>query len=210
MKLTSTSFTHNGPIPEKCAFAVKDPKEHIALGENRNPELSWSDIPSHAQSLVLICVDPDVPTSMDDFNQEGRTISASLPRTNFIPWVMIVIPAPAGGGQEGECSDGVTPGGKASPAGPPGSRQGINDYTKFFAGDADMGGDYYGYEGPCPPWNDEIPHHYHFQLFAIDMPRVNVSNEFTADEVLQAIDGHVVEGTEIVGLYSLNPDVPVK
>ncbi len=62
---------------------------------------------------------------------------------------------------EGACSDGVTIGGKSAPRGPAGSRQDINDYTGFLAGDADMQGDYFGYDGPCPPWNDEIMHHYH-------------------------------------------------
>jgi Raf kinase inhibitor-like YbhB/YbcL family protein len=210
MKLTSTSFTNNGPIPERCAFGIKDADEHIALGENRSPQLSWSEIPPNARSLVLICIDPDVPTSMDDFNQEGRTISASLPRQNFIHWVMIDIPAEDGGVDEGACSDGITPGGKSDPGGPRGSRQGVNDYTGFFAGDEDMGGSYLGYDGPCPPWNDEIPHHYHFQLLAINLSRVDVEGDFSAEEVLAAIEGHVIEGTEIVGIYSLNPDVPAE
>jgi Raf kinase inhibitor-like YbhB/YbcL family protein len=210
MKLTSTSFTNNGTIPECCAFAIKDPDEHIALGENRNPQLSWSDIPPKARSLVLICIDPDVPTSMDDFNQEGRTISASLRRENFIHWIMVDIPAKNGSVAEGECSDGILPGGKDDPVGPAGSRQGLNDYTGFFAGDEDMGGNYFGYEGPCPPWNDELLHHYHFQLLAIDLSRVDVDGNFTAEEVLAAIDGHVIDGTEIVGTYSLNPDVPAE
>ncbi|MCP4001602.1 MAG: YbhB/YbcL family Raf kinase inhibitor-like protein [Gammaproteobacteria bacterium] len=207
MKLTSTSFTNNGVIPDRCAFAIKDAKEHIALGENQNPQLSWSDIPEKARSLVLICIDPDVPTSMDNFNQEGKTISASLRRENFIHWVMIDIPATPGSIKEGECSDGVLPGGKDDPTGPAGSRQGINDYTAFFAGDEDMGGNYFGYEGPCPPWNDELLHHYHFQLLAINLSRVDVEGNFTAEDVLRAIDGHVVEGTEIIGTYSLNPNV---
>lgn len=207
MKLTSTSFDNNGPIPERCAFGIKDPEERIALGENRNPQLSWSGVPAKAKSLVLICIDPDVPSSMEDFNQEGRTIPAKLRRQNFIHWVMIDIPATDGSVAEGECSDGIVPGGKDDPAGPEGSRQGLNDYTGFFADDEDMGGNYLGYEGPCPPWNDEIAHHYHFQLLAINLSRVDVEGAFTAEDVLRAIEGHVIEGTEIVGTYSLNPDV---
>jgi phosphatidylethanolamine-binding protein (PEBP) family uncharacterized protein len=39
----------------------------------------------------------------------------------------------------------------------------------WFAGDNDMRGDYYGYDGPCPPWNDEIVHRYVFTLFALDV-----------------------------------------
>jgi hypothetical protein len=207
MKLTSTSFTHNSPIPERCAFAVQDSDEHIALGENLNPQLRWSEIPQSAKSLVLICIDPDVPSSMDDFNQEGRTIAASLLRENFIHWIMVDIPASAGSIDEGACSDGIVPGGKDSPTGPQGSRQGINDYTGFFAGDDDMGGNYCGYDGPCPPWNDEIAHHYHFQLLAIDLKRCLIDPGFTAEEVLATIEGHVINGTEIIGTYSLNPDV---
>jgi Raf kinase inhibitor-like YbhB/YbcL family protein len=210
MKLTSTSFTNNSPLPERFAFAIKDADEHIALGENLNPQLSWSELPPKARSLVLICIDPDVPSSLDDFNQEGRSISASLIRENFIHWIMIDIPATAGSIQEGACSDGVVPGGKDEPAGPPGSRQGINDFTVFFAGDEDMGGNYFGYEGPCPPWNDELVHHYHFQLLAIDLSRVDVEGNFTAEDVLNSINGHVIEGTEIVALYSLNPDLKVE
>ena len=52
------------------------------------------------------------------------------------------------------------PRGKPGPDAPHGARHGINDYTGWFASDADMAGDYYGYDGPCPPWNDEIPHRY--------------------------------------------------
>jgi Raf kinase inhibitor-like YbhB/YbcL family protein len=210
MKLTSTSFKHNGPMPERCAFAIQAPDEHIALGENRNPQLSWSDIPPKTRSLVLICIDPDVPSSMDDFNQEGRTIPASLIRENYIHWIMIDIPAKNGSIPEGGCSDGITPGGKNETSGPHLSRQGINDFTTFFAGDEDMGGQYFGYDGPCPPWNDELLHHYHFQLLAIDLSRVDVEGDFTAESALGAIDGHVIDGTEIVGLYSLNPDVPAE
>jgi phosphatidylethanolamine-binding protein (PEBP) family uncharacterized protein len=70
-----------------------------------------------------------------------------------------------------------------------------------------MAGDYIGYEGPCPPWNDEILHHYHFRLFATDLDACPVEGKFSAAGVLAAIDGHVLEVAELVGTYSLNPDV---
>jgi len=207
MKLTSETFAHEGPIPKRCAFAEQDTEQHIHLAENRSPQLSWSEVPPSAKSLVLICTDPDVPSSMEDFNQEGRTIPAALPRVDFIHWVMVDVPAAEGSIAEGDCSDGITPGGKHNLTGPSGSRQGINDYTGFFADDEDMRGDYFGYEGPCPPWNDEIIHHYHFLLYAIDLDRCPVESAFTAAEVLAAIEGHVLAEAELVGTYSLNPDV---
>jgi hypothetical protein len=62
---------------------------------------------------------------------------------------------------------GVTSKGKSGPLAPRNTRQGLNDYTAWFANDKDMAGDYFGYDGPCPPWNDEIPHRYVFTLFAL-------------------------------------------
>lgn len=207
MKLTSETFAHNEAIPQRCAFAEQDPEQHIRLAENRSPQLSWSGVPVKAKSLVLICTDTDVPSSLDDFNQEGRTIPATLPRVDFIHWVMVDIPPQDDSVAESECSDGVTPGGKHNLSGPAGSRQGINDYTGFFADDEDMRGDYFGYEGPCPPWNDSIIHHYHFRLYAIDLEHCPVEGAFTAAEVLAAIEGHVLTEAELVGTYSLNPDI---
>jgi len=208
MHISSTSFGHNEKIPERCAFGIPDPDVHFRLGENRNPQLSWDGIPPEAKSLVLLCVDPDVPSSPDNVNKEGVTIATNLPRVDFIHWVMIDIPAQTGSIDEGTCSEGVVTHGKTEPDGPHGSRQGINDYTNFMAGDPDMEGDYYGYDGPCPPWNDESLHHYHFTLYAIDMQTTPVKRRFTAANVLAAIDGHIVDETTLIGTYSLNPDAP--
>lgn len=55
-----------------------------------------------------------------------------------------------------------------------------------------------GYMGPRPPKGDP-PHHYHFQVLAIDATATldpNVSRE----QLLTALAGHVVAGGEIVGL----------
>lgn len=207
MKLTSTSFGHNQRIPGRCCFGIADPLQHMKLGENRNPQLAWSDLPDRAQSLLLICVDTDVPSSLDDFNQEGRTISAELPRVDFIHWVMANIPANDASIAEGECSDTVTTGGKEDPPGPRGSRQGINDYSRFMAGNPDMQGDYFGYDGPCPPWNDSIVHHYRFRLHALDVPELSLPARFTADEAIKAANGHVLDHVELTGIYSLNPSL---
>mgnify|MGYP001156898946 FL=1 len=207
MKLSSSTFNHKDFIPEYCAFCIKDSENHTAFGDNKNPQLSWSEIPTEAKSLILICVDTSVPSSLDNFNKEGKTIAKNLPRVEFIHWVMIDILPSNGAIKEGECSDGITPGGKQDPNGPSGSRQGINDYTGFMAGDPEMEGNYYGYDGPCPPWNDELAHHYVFKLFACDFDRCSVNGAFTGQNVLKAIEDHVIAKTELVGLYSLNPDL---
>ncbi len=205
MKITSESFTHMHAIPDEFAFCVPDSKSHVALGRNRNPQLSWSEVPSQAKSLVLICVDPDVPSVGTDVNKEGRSVPATLPRTDFYHWVVIDIPTSCRGIAAGASSDGVTAGGKKSPRGPSGSRQGVTNYTDWFAGDEQMGGTYHGYDGPAPPWNDERMHHYHFKLFALDVERLDVKEGFGGPEVLKAMQGHILAEAEIVGKYTLNP-----
>lgn len=208
MKIWSESFQDGAAIPGEFAFAVIDPKSHIALSANRNPHLAWSDVPATAKSLVLVCHDPDVPSRGDDVNQEGRTVPA-LPRVDFYHWTLVDIPLAVSSIASGQLSNGVTTRGKAGPSipGDPlhGARHGINDYTGWFAGDGDMRGDYFGYDGPCPPWNDALLHHYVFTLYALDVPALQVSGQFTGSDVRNALQGHVLAQASITGTYTLNP-----
>ena len=50
-----------------------------------------------------------------------------------------------------------------------------------------MEGQYFGYDGPCPPWNDSRVHHYQFRLLALDLPRCPVEGIFTGPQVLAAV-----------------------
>jgi Raf kinase inhibitor-like YbhB/YbcL family protein len=207
MKLTSQSLADGGAIAGEFAFCIPATEGHVCLGANRNPQLAWSDVPAGTQSFALICHDPDVPSRGDDVNKEGRTVPASLPRVDFFHWVLVDLPAGTREIAAGSFSSEVTPGGKSGPAAANGTRQGLNDYTSWFAGDKDMGGDYHGYDGPCPPWNDEIVHHYVFTLYALDVPRCAVEGNFTGTDVRSAIAGHVLAEASITGTYSLNPAV---
>lgn len=203
MLLTSSSFKNGEAIPSQFAFGKAHSSEHVELSDNKNPQLSWTSAPEGTQSFVLVCVDSDVPTVGDDVNQEGKTVPIDLPRGEFYHWLMVDIPAAVSSIAEGSCSDGISAGGKASPLGP--GRQGINDYSSWFAGDADMAGDYYGYDGPCPPWNDERLHHYHFRLYATDLDRCDVDGAFNGADVMAAIEGHILAQAELTGSYHIYP-----
>ena len=207
MKLVSNDFADGARLPHEFAFGVPDPVEHLRLGRNRNPHLAWSGAPAGTRSFVLLCIDTDVPTRADDVNKEGRVIPASLPRTAFHHWTMVDIPPTVTEIAAGACSDGIVARGKQSPPGPAGSRQGLNDYTHWFAGHPEMGGQWYGYEGACPPWNDELLHHYHFVVYATDLERCPVDGAFTGADVERAIAGHVLAEARLTGTYSLNPSV---
>jgi Raf kinase inhibitor-like YbhB/YbcL family protein len=207
MQLTTTAFAPNGVIPAEFAFGAADPATHVKLAGNRNPDLQWRELPHGARSLVLICHDPDVPSRGEDVNKEGRTVPAALPRVEFFHWVLIDLPADARAIERGEFSDGVTARGKPGPQATRGARQGLNDYTGWFASDPDMAGQYFGYDGPCPPWNDERPHHYVFTLYAVDVPRLDVQGTFKGPDVRRALGGHVLAEASVTGRYTLNPAV---
>ncbi len=204
MKLHSNDIQDGAPIDPRFAFGKLDAEQPMALSDNLNPHLAWSGAPDATRSFVLLCMDDDVPSKIDDVNQAGKTIAADLPRVSFCHWAMIDIPATVSDIATGSCSDGITPRGKQSPSGPAGSRQGLNDYTGFMAGNPDMSGDYYGYDGPCPPWNDERLHHYRFTVFALDVEELDLPARFTGPDVLAAMDGHVLAEASLTGSYTLN------
>lgn len=201
MRIHSDSFEHRHRIPAEFAAGQPTADGH-GFSANRNPHLAWSEVPAGTRSFALLCIDPDVPT-----DASPSRIPPDQPRTDFTHWAMIDIPADVHEIAAGSCSDGVVPHGKSAPGGPAGSRQGLNDYTGWFANDADMRGDWLGYDGPFPPPHDMRLHRYFFRLFALDAARLNVPERFTAADVLQAMHGHVLAEASIYGTYSLNPAI---
>jgi len=70
-----------------------------------------------------------------------------------------------------------------------------------------MAGDYYGYDGPCPPWNDLRIHHYIFRLYALDVPSLDLGPRFTGAQARAALQGHILDEAQLVGAYSLHPEL---
>ena len=205
MQLRSNSFAHGAPIPSGCAFGCAGGTgQPIVHAGNRNPHLAWDGLPAGVESLALLCVDPDAPTDPDTVNRHDRTVPLQQPRGEFVHWVLVDVPPGLGEIAEGACSDGVAAGGKRQPPGPPGSRQGRNDYGGWFAGDPQMAGEYLGYDGPCPPFNDERVHRYQFRLYALDLARLSLPEAFGAEDVRRAIQGHVLAEAQLTGTYAIN------
>src|SRR4051794_34386134 len=98
IRLESTAFQEGGTIP----------KVHTCDGEGTSPPLAWSGVPGAAQSLALICEDPDAP---------GGT---------FTHWVLFDLPP-----DTKELKTGIPPGGEVglTPGGGT-ARQGKNDFGK--------------------------------------------------------------------------------
>jgi Raf kinase inhibitor-like YbhB/YbcL family protein len=204
MKLWSRSWVNGDPIPARFAAGRPDPDSVVTFSDNVSPHLAWDDLPAGTRSLALICHDFDVPSRGDDVNQPDREVPSDLPRVDFFHWVMVDLPASLRELGEGEFSQGFTPRGKAGPGTLHGARHGLNDYTGWFAGNADMAGQYFGYDGPFPPFNDSLIHHYVFTLYALDLERCPVEGSFTGADVRKAVVGHVLGEATISGTYTLN------
>lgn len=203
MKLESHSLQDGKPVPQANAMGIPGdggPKP----GPNRSPHLAWSDVPAETQSFAVVCVDVDVPSRGDDVNRADRTVPYDLARVDFYHWVLVDLPPTFTSLAEGQDSDGVTPKGK-----PPGPTdygvRGINDYKGWFGDDPAMGGDYGGYDGPWPPFNDERVHRYVFTVYALDVPSLGLGGKFLGPEAMRAIERHTLAKVSLHTTYTLNP-----
>lgn len=70
---------------------------------------------------------------------------------------------------------------------PPPGRVGRNSWEKT------------SYGGPCPPPGPV--HRYFFRLYAVDIPSLNLPEGAEKKDVLQALEGHILAQTELMGLY---------
>lgn len=202
MKLWSDGWANGEAIPERYA-AGRLTESGVDFADNLSPPLAWSELPAGTRSLVLLCQDFDVPDVADDVNQTDREVSVDAPRVDFFHWVMVDLAPSCSGFVAGQWSDGFTPRGKPGPQAD-GARQGLNDYTGWFDGDADKRGQYFGYDGPFPPFNDALVHHYVFTLYALDIARLPVEGSFTGPQVRDALIDHVLDAATLSGTYTLN------
>jgi Raf kinase inhibitor-like YbhB/YbcL family protein len=94
MKLISTTFKPGHPIPLECTCD----------GDDRSPQLAWSEIPVETRSFALVSDDPDAP------------------RGTWVHWVLFNLSAEA---------VELAPGVPQVPELPSGARQGVNDSGKI-------------------------------------------------------------------------------
>lgn len=198
LHLRVTGIENGQRIPTRYAYCMPDEAGKSRDGGNINPGLRWSGAPMETQSYAVLVVDTDVPTSFDTANQEGKTIPRDMPRRDFYHWVLVDIPPGVTEIKEGEDSRGKTEGGK-----PTGKlAYGITGRNDFAT---DSPGRFGGYDGPCPPWNDTRLHHYHFRVYALDVPSLELPDDFNGAQAMQAISPHVLSMGEVTGIYTQHP-----
>ena len=99
----------------------------------------------------------------------------AAPKMTYVHWVLYNLP-PDGNGLPEACRSGDLP---------TGTLEGLNDWQRT------------GYGGPCPPIGR---HRYFHKLYALDTVLEDLGRP-TKDELLNAMEGHVLEKAEIVGTY---------
>ena len=184
MRLWSESWVDGDRIPARCA-AGRCVDGGVGFSDNLNPHLAWSEVPAGTQSFALICHDFDVPSRGDDVNRSDREVPEDLPRVDFFHWVMVDLPASLRSIAEGEFSRGFTARGKPGPATLHGARHGLNDYTGWFAGNAEMAGNYFGF-GKF--WHELIRPSQHVKGNGPSLRRLGLA---ALTELMNLLDGRV-------------------
>lgn len=126
--VSSSAFDHHGMVPE----------DNSAYGANQSIDLSWDNLPSGTEQLVLIMDDPKV-------------VELGMMEEPFVHWVAYNIPASASGLPADLTKDAVVTGIEELN----GMVNGVNGLRRP------------GYFGPRPPANGQL-HAYHFRIYAVD------------------------------------------
>ena len=149
------------------------PRQYSCTEEDVSVPITWGEVPEGTVSLALV-VDSD-----------------QFPGARWAHWVLWGIPPDARGLPE------AVPNTAEAPSIGPAARQGANSDEKL------------GWSGPCPPalslhWGDgkgaqqSAVKSYSFRLYALDTA-IDLGPEATKDDLLRAMDGHILAGGELVG-----------
>jgi Raf kinase inhibitor-like YbhB/YbcL family protein len=202
LQVTVGGLTADGRLPASAAYCPPtkmDPSEY-----DISPSVSWSHGPPATRSYALIMTDLDVPKDLSLINKPGVTISADTPRVPFIHWVLIDIPPWITALERGAEGNGFIPKGKSIGPTPHGLR-GANVYSHFYPASSELAGTRGGYDGPCPPNNDVVPHRYVTRVYALDVPTLGLHGLFFGEDALRAMQGHLLGVGESEAKYSANP-----
>jgi Raf kinase inhibitor-like YbhB/YbcL family protein len=205
LKIKVDSIKNGGTIPTKYSFCMPAAQGHAGAGPNLSPPISWSKGPKGTQSYAVVLNDTDSPkTNRDKMNKEGMTVPTTTERQTFFHWVLVDIPSKVTSLKEGADSTARVAHGKPATSAGVGVR-GLNMFTMVFAASEAMKGDYYGYDGPCPPWNDDNLHHYHFIVYALSVKTLGLPAGFDGPAAMEAMKGKILAEGKLDATFSTNP-----
>jgi Raf kinase inhibitor-like YbhB/YbcL family protein len=185
-----------------CTATEMPPSNH-----DISPAISWSRGPRGTQSYALIMTDLDVPKNLSLINKPGVTISPDEPRVPFIHWVLIDIPPSITHLDKGVEGNSFAPSGKPLGTTDHGIR-GANVYSHFYPEGSPLAGPHGGFDGPCPPKNDPVPHRYVTYVYALDVKSLGLSGLFFGEEAQEKMRGHILAQGQAQAIYGGQPPTP--
>jgi Raf kinase inhibitor-like YbhB/YbcL family protein len=205
LKVKVGSIKQDAMIPNKFAFCQPAEQGHAGPAPDISPPISWTKGPKGTLSYAVILSDTDSPKeNRDKMNKEGMTVPSTTARQTFYHWVVVDIPADVRKLKEGAGSTARVPHGKAASTTTVGV-PGLNMFTMAFATNDGLKGKYFGYDGPCPPWNDENVHHYHFNVYALSVKSLGLPAEFDGPAAVDAMKDKILAQGKFDANYSTNP-----
>ncbi len=159
--IESPAFQYGQPIPAK----------YTCEGDDVSPPLRWRNVPSSAQSLVVVCLDPDAPT------QEP-----------WVHWLIYDIPT------ELNSIAGLREGLARQKKLEHGMKQGINTFQKDKIGNV-------GYRGPCPPPGHGVHRYHFYVYALDKKLTALPEGGVTKKQLFKAMQGHVVAEGLLMGTY---------
>jgi Raf kinase inhibitor-like YbhB/YbcL family protein len=204
LTVSVASIKDGQAIPSEYAFCTADGQGGAAPAANKSPRISWSNGPQGTQSYAVVVYDTESPGEHREWmNQKDQKLTANIKRKIFFHMMVVDVPANVSELPEGAESDARVVHGKQAPA-----KIGVhaaNSFSWSLAANDALKGTYYGYDGPCSPWNDDLVHNYHFAVYALNVPSLDLRGEFNGESAVAAMQGKVLAQGELVGAYSTNP-----
>ncbi len=195
MDVTVADIGGNKPIPAKYALCQPTEDGKSKGGDNMRPEISWIGAPSNTKSFTIIVHDPNVPQDFSKAGKDGMIVAADAKRKDFYHWGVADIPAKktriAGGKTTAKIGFGISL---------------VNDLGNYMP-------DAKNYGGPCPPWNDERLHHYHFTVYALSVESLGLEEDASVRDAVDALKKNkknILASGEAVGTYTLNSKLPTQ
>jgi Raf kinase inhibitor-like YbhB/YbcL family protein len=146
--------------------------------------------------------DPDVPRDLSRIGKPGVTLGPDEPRMTLFHWVLVDIKPGVTSLARGADSSGFVPLGQRVGVTPEGVR-GANAFSHFYPKGSPLDAIRGGYDGPCPPPNDTIPHRYVTRVYALDVASLGLSGVFYGEDALQRMTGHILAMGEAEATYGL-------
>ncbi len=174
-----------GCLGEKAPIQTGAPLETAKVPETAGSSLASQGFENGGSiPIKYTCYGKDLspPLSWGTPNASTKSLvlivdDPDAPGSVFTHWILFNLPADVGSLPEGVPKlDRLENGGL----------QGVNDFKEK------------GYSGPCPPPGK--PHTYRFILYSLDAV-LNLDSGATREEVLKAMEGHVLTKAELDGKY---------